>query len=90
MNRYLPDRAAPVPTSPTSSAIVWAGLMFGSAALNIALALSLDPETWAAVMSAWGIASKIAPVPDPVRARCAGHRHAARLRDVERDPCAPS
>ena len=33
--------------------------MFASAALNIALALSLDPRTWAAVMSAWGLFSKI-------------------------------
>jgi hypothetical protein len=33
--------------------------MFGSAALNIALALSLDAKMWAAVISAWGIASKI-------------------------------
>jgi intracellular septation protein len=38
---------------------VWAGLMFASAALNVALALSLDPKTWAAVMSGWGLASKI-------------------------------
>ena len=30
-----------------------------SAALNIALALSLDPKTWAAVMSGWGLFSKI-------------------------------
>jgi hypothetical protein len=33
--------------------------MFASAAFNIALALSLDAKTWAAIMSAWGIASKI-------------------------------
>ena len=41
--------------------------MFGSAALNIALALTLDPKTWAAVMSAWGIVEQDRPVPDPVR-----------------------
>ena len=39
---------------------VWAGLMFGSAALNIVLALTLDPMTWSAAMSIWGIASKVA------------------------------
>jgi hypothetical protein len=34
-------------------------MMFASAGLNIALALTLDPKSWAAAMSAWGIASKI-------------------------------
>jgi hypothetical protein len=43
----------------TTFGYVWAGLMFGSAALNIALALSLEPKTWAAAMSAWGLFSKI-------------------------------
>ena len=39
---------------------IWAGLMFASAALNIALALTLDPVPWSAAMSIWGIASKAA------------------------------
>ena len=59
MNRYLPERAAPVADVATAFGYAWAGLMFGSAALNIALALSLDAKMWAAVISAWGIASKI-------------------------------
>jgi intracellular septation protein A len=59
MNRYLPARAAPVADIATTFGYAWAVLMFGSAALNIAFALSLDAKTWAAVMSAWGIASKI-------------------------------
>jgi intracellular septation protein len=59
MNRYLPERAAPVADVATVFGYVWAGLMFASAALNVALALSLDPKTWAAVMSGWGLASKI-------------------------------
>ncbi|CAN5682442.1 septation protein IspZ [soil metagenome] len=59
MNRYLPERAAPVADLGTAFGYAWAGLMFGSAALNIALALTLDAKTWAAVMSAWGIFSKI-------------------------------
>ena len=59
MNRYLPERAAPVADVATTFGYAWAGLMFGSAALNIALALSLDAKMWAAVISAWGIASKI-------------------------------
>ena len=59
MNRYLPERAAPVADVATAFGYAWAGLMFGSAALNVALALSLDPKVWAAVMSAWGLFSKI-------------------------------
>jgi len=59
MNRYLPERAQPVADVATIFGYVWAGLMFASAALNIALALTLDPKTWAAVMSGWGLFSKI-------------------------------
>jgi intracellular septation protein len=59
MNRYLPPRAAPVADVATTFGYVWAGMMFASAVLNIALALTLDPKSWAAAMSAWGIASKI-------------------------------
>ena len=60
MNRYLPPRATPVADIATLFGYVWAGLMFASAALNIALAFSLDAKTWAAVMSSWGLLSKIA------------------------------
>jgi intracellular septation protein len=61
MNRYLPPIAvAVVPDLAYVFGFVWAGLMFGSAALNIALALTLDPVTWATTMSIWGIASKLA------------------------------
>ena len=59
MNRYLPERAQPVVDVATAFGYVWAGLMFASAALNIALALTLDAKTWAAVMSGWGLFSKI-------------------------------
>jgi len=59
MNRYLPERAAPVADVATTFGYVWAGLMFGSAVLNIVLALSLEPKSWAAAMSAWGLVSKI-------------------------------
>ncbi len=60
MNRYLPPIAvAVVPDLAYIFGFVWAGLMFGSAALNLALGLTLDPVTWAAVMSVWGIASKV-------------------------------
>ena len=59
MSRYLPPRAAPVADVATTFGYVWTGLMFASAVLKIALALTLDPKSWAAAMSAWGIASKI-------------------------------
>jgi len=60
MNRYLPPIA--VETVPDLAFIfgyVWAALMFLSAALNIALALSLDPATWAIAKSIWAIGSKV-------------------------------
>jgi intracellular septation protein len=61
MNRYLPPIAIQtVPDLAYVFGFVWAGLMFGSAALNIVLALSLDPVSWSATMSIWGIASKVA------------------------------
>ena len=59
MNRYLPPRAEGVKDIATTFGYAWAGLMFFSAALNIALALNIDAKTWAATMSAWGIASKV-------------------------------
>jgi intracellular septation protein A len=60
MNRYLPPIAvAVVPDLAWFFGFAWAGLMFLSAALNIVLALILEPIAWSAVMSAWGLASKI-------------------------------
>ena len=61
MNRYLPPIAVQtVPDIAWTFGFVWAGLMFGSAVLNIALAMTLDPISWSATMSMWGIASKVA------------------------------
>ena len=61
MSRYLPPIAVQtVPDLAWLFGFIWAGLMFGSAALNIALALTLDPVTWSAAMSIWGLASKVA------------------------------
>lgn len=61
MNRYLPPIAiAVVPDVAWFFGFAWAGLMFGSAVLNIVLAMTLDPLTWSAAMSIWGIVSKIA------------------------------
>jgi intracellular septation protein len=59
MNRYLPPRAAPVLDVATTFGYVWAGLMFATAILNIALALSVDAKTWAVVKSTWFIASMV-------------------------------
>src|SRR5258708_38273033 len=61
MQRYLPAIAIErVPDMAIGFGYVWAGLMFFSAALNLVLALTYDVLTWGAVMSVWGIASKIA------------------------------
>ena len=60
MTRYLPPIAVQtVPDIAWLFGFIWAGLMFGSAALNIVLALTLDPIAWSATMSIWGIASKV-------------------------------
>ena len=60
MTRYLPPIAQfAVPDLAITFGYVWAGLMFFSAALNIALALTLDAATWAAVKSVWAIGSKV-------------------------------
>jgi len=60
MNRYVPEDSLPlIGDRMTLFGFVWAGLMFASAALNIGLALSLDAKTWAALMSGWGLFSKI-------------------------------
>src|SRR5471032_249617 len=60
MNRYLPPFAlATMADIGVIFGYVWAGLMFFSAALNLALALALDTRTWSEVMSGWGFASNI-------------------------------
>jgi intracellular septation protein len=59
INRYLPPIAVEVvPDVAYAFGFVWAGLMYVSAALNVALALTLDPVAWSLAMSVWGIASK--------------------------------
>jgi intracellular septation protein A len=60
MVRYLPPIAVEVvPDVAAVFGYVWAGMMFFSALLNLALALSLSVAAWAAFMSAWGIGSKL-------------------------------
>jgi intracellular septation protein A len=59
MARYLPPRALEfVPDLTITFGYVWAGLMFFSAALNIALALNLSVTQWGIAMSVWSPASK--------------------------------
>jgi len=59
MLRYLPAIAVEkVPDLAIGFGLVWAGLMFFSAALNLGLALTCSVLTWGAAMSIWGIASK--------------------------------
>ena len=61
MNRYLPAIAKEVvPDVAVAFGYVWAGLMFASAALNLALVLTVNPLVWAAAISAWGTGSKLA------------------------------
>ncbi|SCB11261.1 Intracellular septation protein A [Rhizobium hainanense] len=60
MNRYLPAIARTVaPDVAIYVGFAWAGLMFLSAALNAVIALMFDLSTWAAVMPAFGIGSKV-------------------------------
>jgi intracellular septation protein len=59
MTRYLPPKAPQtVPDVADLFGYPWAALMFLSAGLNLALALSLGAKAWAAAMSLYGIASK--------------------------------
>jgi intracellular septation protein len=58
-NRYQPaDVMAVAQDIVIMFGFVWAGLMFLSAALNVIVALNLSPQSWAAFMSVYGIASK--------------------------------
>jgi intracellular septation protein len=60
MNRYLPPIAkVMVPDIAVIFGFAWSGLMFISAALNIVVALNFSVATWASIMSAYGIASKV-------------------------------
>lgn len=86
MNRYMPPRAAGLRDVVDVFGYVWAGLMVFSAALNLALALTLETADWAAAMSVWGVASKIALflVQYAVMTRI-GTRRAAHLKAAQRE-----
>jgi intracellular septation protein len=60
MARYMPPPArAHLPASLINAAgVVWCGLMFATAAVNLALVLFADPRTWAMVMGVFPTASK--------------------------------
>jgi intracellular septation protein len=60
MNRYLPPIAVEiVPDVAKVFGYIWASLMFFSAGLNLVLVFALPVASWAAVMSAWGLGSKL-------------------------------
>ncbi len=61
MNRYLPAVAIEVvPDIAFIFGLVWAGLMFFSAGLNLLVALNYSVGTWAAFMLIYGMLSKLA------------------------------
>jgi len=60
MVRYMPPRALEaVPDLVNLFGLLWAALMFFSAAFNLLVAVSCGLLVWASVMAAWGIASKL-------------------------------
>jgi intracellular septation protein len=61
MNRYLPPIAIElVPDIAIMFGYAWSGLMFFSAALNLIVAFNASVVTWSAIMSIYGIVSKLA------------------------------
>lgn len=61
MNRYLPPIVTDnAPELGLVFGYVWAGMMFATAALNLAVAFGTDARTWAVVMSTVPLTSKIA------------------------------
>ncbi len=61
MDRYLPPIALEVvPDIAVFFSYVWSALMFFSAILNAAVAMTYSFASWAAFMSVWGTASKLA------------------------------
>lgn len=59
MMRYMPPIANRLmPDLVTAFGYVWAGLMFASAGLNVALALTLPFGQWLLAMAVWGPCSK--------------------------------
>ena len=61
MNRYLPQIAIElVPDIAVMFGYAWSGLMFFSAALNLVVAFNSSVVSWSAIMSIYGIVSKLA------------------------------
>lgn len=61
MGRFMPpDLPSALSGLVVAFGYVWAGLMFGSATLNLVLAFSLPVVAWGTAMTIWGIASKAA------------------------------
>lgn len=61
MNRYLPPIVTDnAPGLGVTFGYIWAGMMFATASLNLVVAFTTDPQTWALVMSTVPLASRIA------------------------------
>jgi intracellular septation protein len=87
MNRYLPAIArAVVPDVATVVGLLWAGLMFISAAVNAFVALTCSVVTWTVVMPIFGIVSKLAVFLIGFAAmRVIGRRRVRAMPALERD-----
>lgn len=84
MYDYMPEIARQylTPDDLAPWGYAWAGLMFLSAALNIALALTLDPIAWSATLSIFGLVSKFllfALTYTNIRAKVIAVRNAAQI-----------
>ena len=63
MNRYLPPLALQyLPDLGIAFGYAWAGLMFVSAAVNLALASWLGIKSWGTAIAIWGLTSKTAMI----------------------------
>ena len=60
MTRYMPPEALPWSSDVvTVFGYIWAGMMFTTAALNLALVVNGDPKTWAWFLGVFPLASKL-------------------------------
>src|SRR5215475_5913482 len=87
INRYLPPLAkAVVPDIAIIIGLLWAGLMFASAAVNVFVALNYSVMTWAWFMPVFGIVSKVVLLLISFGAmRMIGRRRYAAMPDSERE-----
>src|SRR5262245_9003120 len=92
INRYLPPLAkAVVPDIAIIVGLLWAGLKFASAAMNVFVVLSYSVMTWAWFMPVFGIVSKLVLLLISfIMMRMIGRRRYAAMPDSERERLAPA